>query len=376
VAVWHDTGLFAISTAKPPALSLDGAEALPMTGLPGTPFWFRLEPLEQGRLHSFRYLVDGQWSDTHDVAGYNPLSYELPDVKRGRLSEGRTVPSRIYPGATTRYWLYVNHGVDEARGAPVMIWHDGQRRVEPHDLVSLRVQIVSDNLAHLGVIPPMVHLLVSPSSGGDELPTGFDSETGPPMRVLQYCTVSDRYGRHLVEEVLPHAEQAVKLRADAYSRGSAGISHGGLCAFKLAWLQPDEFSRAHCAVASFVGTTWDPERGQDAGFVFSHLVRRGPNPNIRVWLSSGTNDTELARGSWPLPNIELANALKLNDYDFHFRFGEGHHGVAQAALDLPESLAWLWRDYDPDRTEQIFEQEASEREQPPFRVRIANRDAY
>ena len=88
------------------------------------------------------------------------------------------------------------------------------------------------------------------------------------------------------------------------------------------------------------------------------------------------NDQELARGSWPLPNIELANALKLNGYDFHFRFGEGFHGPAQSALDLPESLPWLWRDYDPDRTEQIFEQEASEREQPPFRVRIVNRDAW
>jgi hypothetical protein len=33
------------------------------------------------------------------------------------------------------------------------------------------------------------------------------------------------------------------------------------------------------------------------------------------------------------------------------------------------------RDYDPDRTEQVFEQEAPERERPPFRVRIANRDA-
>jgi enterochelin esterase family protein len=92
-------------------------------------------------------------------------------------------------------------------------------------------------------------------------------------------------------------------------------------------------------------------------------------------MSGGTNDHELARGSWPLSNIELANALKLNGYDFHFRFGAGHHGVAQAALDLPESLAWLWRDYDPDRTEQTFEQEPSEREKPPFRVRIANRDA-
>ena len=71
------------------------------------------------------------------------------------------------------------------------------------------------------------------------------------MRVLQYCTVSDRYGRHLVEEVFPDAERAVKLRSDGYSRGTFGGSDGGHCAFKLAWFQPNQFSRAYSTVGSF-----------------------------------------------------------------------------------------------------------------------------
>ena len=33
----------------------------------------------------------------------------------------------------------------------------------------------------------------------------------------------------------------------------------------------------------------------------------------------------------------LANGLKLKGYDFHFRFGDGMHAIAQGALDLPES---------------------------------------
>jgi len=52
------------------------------------------------------------------------------------------------------------------------------------------------------------------------------------------------------------------------------------------------------------------------------------------------------------------------------------HSVAQAALDLPESLTWLWRDYDPAKSEQAFEMELSEREKPFFRVRISNREAW
>jgi hypothetical protein len=33
----------------------------------------------------------------------------------------------------------------------------------------------------------------------------------------------------------------------------------------------------------------------------------------------------------------------------------------------------LWLDYDPAKTEEIFEQSAEEKAKPPFRVRIYNR---
>jgi hypothetical protein len=73
---------------------------------------------------------------------------------------------------------------------------------------------------------------------------------------------------------------------------------------------------------------------------------------------------------------QLANSLKLRGYDFYFRFGEGMHANAQAALDLPDSLIWLWREYDPAKTEQTYEMEPNEREKPLYGVRIANRDAW
>ena len=98
--------------------------------------------------------------------------------------------------------------------------------------------------------------------------------------------------------------------------------------------------------------------------------------NLRVWLSDGTDDGESSAGSWPLGNIMLANALKLKGYDFHFRFGEGMHAIAQGALDLPESLAWLWRDYDASKTSQPYEMEEAEKAKPLFRVKIANRDSW
>ena len=60
----------------------------------------------------------------------------------------------------------------------------------------------------------------------------------------------------------------------------------------------------------------------------------------------------------------MANALKLAGYDFHFSFGEGSHNGAQGAVELPEELIWLWRDYDSAQTHEEFEQDTDERAKP------------
>ena len=61
-----------------------------------------------------------------------------------------------------------------------------------------------------------------------------------------------------------------------------------MCAFKLAWFQPDQFSRAHSSIGSFTGLQWRPESDLSAGFMLSNIVRREPKRNIRVWLSVAT----------------------------------------------------------------------------------------
>ena len=37
-------------------------------------------------------------------------------------------------------------------------------------------------------------------------------------------------------------------------------------------------------------------------------------------------------------------------------------------------MTWLWRGYDPAKTEQIYEMEPAEKAKPLFRVSIDNRD--
>jgi enterochelin esterase family protein len=249
-----------------------------------------------------------------------------------------------------------------------MVWQDGETIVGTQDLLRLRLQTVSDNLVHKKMIPPMVHVLISPGSGGEA--------TGTRMRSIQYDTVSDRYGKYLMQEILPEVEKTYKIRHDAYSRAIAGASSGAICAFNVAWYFPDQYSRVLSHIGSYVALQWHPEQGLDGGYIVSNKVRREAKKNLRVWTSDGMDDQEAPSGSWPLNNIMLANALKLKGYDFHFRFGVGMHAIAQGALDLPESLVWLWRDYDPAKTQQTYEMEEAERAKPVFRVSITNREAW
>jgi enterochelin esterase family protein len=54
---------------------------------------------------------------------------------------------------------------------------------------------------------------------------------------------------------------------------------------------------------------------------------------------------DLARaGSWPAANRSLAVALTEVGADTRLIVGGAGHNSAQAGLDLPEALIWLWSD--------------------------------
>lgn len=387
-AVWNDDFLFVAESDQAVEIAIDGDGALAMEPLAGTRYWTHLTQLELGATHNYEFRVDGDRygfpAGPGSVAGYTPLSYRLPGAPTGTISERRTITSSIYGGAAADYWLYVNHGIDEARGAPVMVWLDGLACVGDLDALNMRMQTVTDNLVHRGQMPPTVHVLLQPSVGGTRQP---EPDGLPPlfaMRSLQFDSLTEEFGRYLLDELLPEVGTSVKLRRDGYSRAIAGASSGGSCAFKVGWFEPAEFSRIHSTIGSFTALGWHPEQGIEGCHVLPLLVRRERRRNLRVWLSDGAYDIdagpEVARwqrsGSWPLSNLALAQALKTSGYDFHFRFGEAGHNLAQWSLDLPESLAWLWRGYDPERTEQVYEQEPAERAKPVFRVGVVNRDAW
>lgn len=369
--VWGQDFVFALQSEQPATVSIDQKPPVAMTRVPDSNLWVRSEKMRVGVTHSFQFFSNGApVGNRSDVGGYNPDSYPQPGVPKGKVSERRVIESKIYPGMKADYWIYLSPGYDEKNGGPLMVWQDGQG-VAQGDGSRMRLFTVTENLVHQKHIPPMMHLMIAP---------GVDAN-GKSMRSVLYDTVTNRFARFLLEEVIPEVEKTYKVRPDGYSHAIAGESSGAVCAFTAAWFFPDKFSRVHSTIGTYTSIQWkygnaNAADNLDGGNIYPFAIRKQDKRNIRVWLSDGQNDLENTHGSWPLQNIEMANSLKMRDYDFHFRFGEAAHNNAQSSMDLPESLTWLWRDYDPAKTSQEFTPDPNEKDQPYYRVKIVSRDAW
>ena len=352
--------LWAVEAEKQPILFVDDQRVGPLKRAGKGDLWTYSGKLQTGTSHAFYYMIDGKrFGGLTDFHAYGPDSYLQPGVPKGKLSEKMVHTSKIYAGMKSDYWVYTPAQYDPATPAALMVWNDGYQLVERDGVT--RAQNVFDNLTHQKKIPVIVHVLISPGTVGEKA-----------MRSIEYDVVSDQYDRFLNEELLPEVYAKYNIRRDAYSHAIAGNSSGGICSFNAAWWRPDLFSRVLSRIGTFTSIQWKPGV-IDGGNIFPFAVRKQPKRNIRVWLQDGSEDMENAQGSWPLQNIQMANALKIRDYDFHFVFGNGTHNHAQGESELPEEMQWLWRDYDPTKTEQIFEMEPAEKAKPVFRVKIYNR---
>ncbi len=379
---------FASQAASQPSLLIDDAPGPQMQAVGGSDLWYAVAHIEPvGKLHSFHYLVNGAtFGGKLDLPAFGPLSYLQTGVPSGTLSEKIVHTSKIYDGMKSEYWIYVPAQYDPKAPAALMVFQDGSGYIR-RDGNNPTLNVI-DNLIAQKKIPVMIAVFINPGDITDSPGTPtynfvkaysdkWHRTLKDSMRSTLYDTVSDRYARFLRDEVLADVQSRYNIRKDAYSWAITGLSSGGICSFNTAWQMPDHFSRVISWIGSFTSIQWKedpalPDGGQDV----AEKILRESKRNIRVWLQDGSADQENERyGSWPLANIRMANALKLKDYDFHFSFGKGTHNPGQGAAEFPEEMIWLWRDYDPAKTEQTYEMESSEKALPVFRVSIANRKA-
>lgn len=378
---------FALESASQPVLIIDDAPGPQMAPSTGN-LWYAPAHIESvAHLHSFHYVIQGaNFGGSLNLPAYGPLSYLQPGVPSGKLSEKIIHTSKIYDGMKSEYWIYVPAQYDPKIPTALMVFQDGGWYIDRNGRIPVLDAI--DNLIAQKRIPVMICVFISPgdisASPGTATYNFVKAYSDKWQRTLQdsmrstlYDTVSDRYPRFLRDEVLAEVESKYNIRKDAYSHAITGLSSGGICSFNAAWQMPDLFSRVISWIGSFDSIQWrEAPNVADGGQDYPSKILREPHRNIRVWLQDGSNDLEIEKyGSWPLANLRMANALKMKGYDFHFSFGNGSHNPGQGAAEFPEEMVWLWRDYDPNKTEQTFSMEPSETAKPVFRVKVVNRDS-
>ena len=260
-----------------------------------------------------------------------PDSQRQDGVPKGKVTK-HSWTSKVFADTKRDYWVYVPAQYDEAKPAAAMVFQDGHTYVGEEG--EFRVPVVFDNLIHKGEMPVTIGIFINPGHKGDSRP---QSPWRVNNRSFEYDTLSDRYARFLLEEILPEVGKDYRLTGDPERRAICGISSGGICAWTVAWERPDAFRKVLSHVGSFTNI-----RGGNA---YPSLIRKTERKPIRAFLQDGENDLDNAHGNWWLSNLEMDAALKFQKYDYKFVGGEGGHNGKHGGAILPDSLRWLWRDH-------------------------------
>jgi len=304
---------------------------VPLTQIGTTGVYTGVTTLSHGTALTWHYEVGNRRAGGESLEVYETLpdSREQSGVPRGVTRQMPPWRSQIFPGTTRDWWAYVPAQYRAEAPAAVMVFQDGAS-------VKDFVPTVFDNLIARREMPVTVAVFLNPGVHAD----------GRANRSFEYDTLSDQYARFLLDEILPEVEKTVRLRHDAASRAIAGSSSGGICAFTVAWERPTEFSKVLSWVGSFTNIASGPTR-REGGHNYQALIRKTPKKPIRVFLQDGANDLDNANGNWPLANQTLARSLQFANYDYRFVYGQGFHNNRHGRAILPDSLRWLWRDWQP-----------------------------
>jgi len=255
-----------------------------------------------------------------------PDSNPQDGVPKGERIKGKFAESKIFPGTTRDYTVYIPAQFDKSKPAPFMVLQDGG---------GYRADVVFDNLIHKKEIPALIGIFVTPgvvkAPGPNALPR-FN-------RSYEYDGLGDNYARFLIEELFPFIEKkhGITLSTNPNDGSIGGASSGAIAAFTAAWERPDRFRRVFSSIGTYVGL-----RG---GNNYPTIIRKTETKPIRIFLQDGENDQNIYGGDWWMANQEMERALVFAGYDVNHAWGKGAHDGNQATQVFPDALRWLWRDY-------------------------------
>jgi gluconolactonase len=262
----------------------------------------------------------------------SPLASRADDpVPQGEVTKYTFDQSKIFPGTTREYWVYVPKQYDPAKPACVHVNQDG---------VQYNAPAVFDELIAKKEIPVIIGVFVRPG----EVKAASDKALHRFNRSFEYDGLGDAYARFILEEILPDVEKKttkdgrpIKLSKSGNDRCIAGASSGAICAFTAAWERPDAFSRVYSTIGTYVGL-----RG---GNVYPTLIRKYEPKPIRIFLQDGSADLNIYGGDWWMANQEMERAFVFAGYEVNHEWGTLGHEGTHATKIFPDAMRWLWKDW-------------------------------
>ncbi|MEL7368709.1 MAG: alpha/beta hydrolase-fold protein [Myxococcota bacterium] len=310
----------------------------PLTRLPNTNLWYRTLQIPGGSRVEYKLEIiregRGEWIQdplndrlARDPFGANSVlqteGYEVPAWTEysPSVEHGTFQPLKIYShafGEERGGQLYLPARFRDTQRYPLLVVHDGTDYLRYSTM-----GIVLDNLIDFNEIPRMVVAFI-------------DS----PDRLTEYAN-HEPHARFVAEELVPHLEAELPLRADPASRCLMGASFGGVASLSTAWRYPGFFGRLFLQSGSFAFT--DIGERNHRGPVFDPVVafmnKFRSETNVvsgRIFLSCGIYESLIYENRSLLPLLqERGMQAKLVE-------SRDGHNWENWRDRLREGLSWLF----------------------------------
>ncbi len=277
-------------------------------------------------------LFTGLFAQTTDNYSPGPDSKPQSGVPKGELLKLSFDKSKVFPGTTREYSIYIPAQYTPEKPACVYVGQDGLRFEAP---------TVFDNLIHKKEMPVTIGVFVMP---GEAKAVGPSNALNRFNRSYEYDGLGDNYTHFLLDELLPEVEtkkaadgRPIRLSHEGNDHAIGGASSGAIAAFTSAWERPDAFSRVFSSIGTYVDL-----RG---GMRYPTLIRKFEPKPIRVFLQDGSNDLDKYGGDWWMANQTMERALVFAGYEVQHAWGDGGHTGKQAIAVFPDAMRWLWKDW-------------------------------
>lgn len=255
-----------------------------------------------------------------------------PGVPKGELIKLSFDSSKIFPGTTRDYWIYIPSQYKPDHPACVYVNQDG---------IQWNAPIVFDNLIYKMEMPVTIGIFITPGIVKTSDPSNALNRFN---RSFEYDGLGDAYARFLLEEILPEVEKqhtndgrAIHLSKNGNDRAIGGSSSGAVCAFTVAWEKPADFSKVFSAIGTYIGL-----RGAER---YPTLIRKFEPRSIKIFLQDGSNDLNIYAGDWWMANQTMERALIFSGYSVEHIWGEGQHNGKMGNSIFPAAMRWLWKDW-------------------------------